>query len=332
VINPSNDNVTNLLRGHILMPQEIRYGLGRNPYYIPDSFRAEVILHLVLNEVVYRDILPIPNVPLILGIQGPSGVGKSWQAVAVCAEVDKPVYRISGASLSGEFERESAAVLLESYRFAAERNCVVLIEDIDTSAASNFGNMTTYTVNRQLLCGALMNLSDMPTHLEGVEGIVRRTPIIATGNDFTRIYQPLRRHGRMTLYEYSPTAPETARKAFELLKNHFPNMMEPDIEKLLNNGAPRKLPDKDAQSDSCGQNISFVVALCAYAYRAVVWKLLADSLVDRPHLPQLLDLIKSQRVEVSRSLAALNIDDLQALACQLHVKHKPMRYIDEETV
>ncbi len=333
MINPNNSDLANRLRGHVLDPKEIRYGLGRTPYYIPNTFRAEVTLHLILNEIVYRDILPVPSVPLILGIQGPPGVGKSWQAVAVCAELDKPIYRISGASLSGEFERESAAVLFESYRYAAERNCALLVEDIDTSDAASAGNMTSYTVNSQLLCGAMMNLSDVPTHVEGVDAPVRRTPIIATGNDFTRIYQPLRRHGRITLYEYIPTPAETTQKAFHLLKNHFPKLIELDVEKLLTTTHEQQ-PSASAKDllDSSDGSISFFVALCGYAYRTILWKLIADSVSCRHSLSQLLDVIQTSRAEVSRSIAALGMADLEAFAADLRKKHTAMRYLDEETI
>jgi SpoVK/Ycf46/Vps4 family AAA+-type ATPase len=333
LISLNNNDLANKLRGHMLDPKEIRYDLGRNSYYIPETFRAEITLHLLLNEIVYRDILPIPSVPLILGIQGPPGVGKSWQTIAVCAELDTAVYRLSGASLSGEFERESAAALLESYRYAAQRHCAILIEDIDTSAAATFGTTTTYTVNRQLLCGALMNLSDAPTHVEGVDEPVRRTPIITTGNDFRRIYQPLRRHGRMALYEYLPTAAETKQKALKLLKSHFPHMIEPDVEMLLNpTTAEMPQPSCDDLLESSDGSISFFVALCAYAYRYILWNLIADAVAHRRSLSQLLDAIQARRAEVGRSIAALGIADLQALAAHLRKKHRAMRYLDEELI
>ena len=43
-----------------------------------------------------------------------------------------------------------------------------------------------------------MHLADYPTRVEGKR--MRRVPIILTGNDFTRLYAPLRRSGRMRIF------------------------------------------------------------------------------------------------------------------------------------
>lgn len=65
------------------------------------------------------------------------------------------------------------------------------------------------TVNNQIVVGTLMNLSDNPTKVSiGQEwresDITHRVPIIVTGNDFSKIYAPLIRDGRMDkFYWYS---------------------------------------------------------------------------------------------------------------------------------
>lgn len=58
------------------------------------------------------------------------------------------------------------------------------------------------TVNNQIVVGTLMNLSDNPTRVSiGQEwresDVTSRIPIIVTGNDFSTIYAPLIRDGRM---------------------------------------------------------------------------------------------------------------------------------------
>lgn len=58
------------------------------------------------------------------------------------------------------------------------------------------------TVNNQIVVGTLMNLSDNPTRVsigqDWREGdVINRIPIIVTGNDFSTIYAPLIRDGRM---------------------------------------------------------------------------------------------------------------------------------------
>lgn len=58
------------------------------------------------------------------------------------------------------------------------------------------------TVNNQIVVGTLMNLSDNPTRVSigqdwRESDITHRVPIIVTGNDFSKIYAPLIRDGRM---------------------------------------------------------------------------------------------------------------------------------------
>lgn len=61
---------------------------------------------------------------------------------------------------------------------------------------------TQMTVNNQIVVGTLMNLSDNPTRVSVGQDwresdVTNRIPIIFTGNDFSTIYAPLIRDGRM---------------------------------------------------------------------------------------------------------------------------------------
>lgn len=68
---------------------------------------------------------------------------------------------------------------------------------------------TQMTVNNQIVVGTLMNLSDNPTRVSigqdwRESDITNRIPIIVTGNDFSTLYAPLVRDGRMDkFYWYS---------------------------------------------------------------------------------------------------------------------------------
>lgn len=58
------------------------------------------------------------------------------------------------------------------------------------------------TVNNQIVVGTLMNLADNPTRVSVGQDwresdFTNRIPIIFTGNDFSTIYAPLIRDGRM---------------------------------------------------------------------------------------------------------------------------------------
>jgi len=169
--------------------------------YVPQAFADRILLHVCRNQV------PALEPPLILAVQGPMGCGKSWQTRRVCARKRIPVVSISGSELSGQHEKASVEVLHDAYTRAAtadpERPSVLLIDDFHLSSASTFANRE-YTVNSQLLVGALMNLADDPTQCGQLK--LRRTAIIVTGNDFTALYGPLTRYGRMDFFDWQPTA------------------------------------------------------------------------------------------------------------------------------
>ncbi len=65
-----------------------------------------------------------------------------------------------------------------------------------------FAEHTQMTVNNQMVVGTLMNLCDNPTRVSVGQAwreadIVKRVPIIVTGNDLSTIWAPLLRDGRM---------------------------------------------------------------------------------------------------------------------------------------
>lgn len=67
--------------------------------------------------------------------------------------------------------------------------------------SAHIGN-TQMTVNNQIVVGTLMNLSDNPTRVSigqrwRESDVTHRVPIIVTGNDFSTLYAPLIRDGRM---------------------------------------------------------------------------------------------------------------------------------------
>lgn len=83
----------------------------------------------------------------------------------------------------------------------------LMINDID-AGLGRFGN-TQMTVNNQIVVGTLMNLSDNPTRVSigqdwRESDITNRVPIIVTGNDFSTIYAPLIRDGRMEKFYWQP--------------------------------------------------------------------------------------------------------------------------------
>lgn len=176
--------------------------------YIPDRFRRAVTLHVVKNLMQQQTVRP----PLVLGIHGPSGVGKTFQCECVLEELGAVAFLLSGGQMESREAGEPAQLIRSTYINASRaieqkraRAAAVVINDIDTGVGS-WGDLYQYTVNRQNVFGELMHLVDYPTSVEGVT--TKRIPIIVTGNDFTKLYEPLVRAGRMTAFAYEPTAEE----------------------------------------------------------------------------------------------------------------------------
>ncbi|KAK3011874.1 hypothetical protein RJ639_010535 [Escallonia herrerae] len=113
---------------------------------------------------------------------------------------------MSAGELESERAGEPGRLIRERYRTASQvvqnqgKMSCLMINDID-AGLGRFGN-TQMTVNNQIVVGTLMNLSDNPTRVSigqdwRESDITNRVPIIATGNDLSKIYAPLIRDGRM---------------------------------------------------------------------------------------------------------------------------------------
>jgi hypothetical protein len=198
---------------------------------VPGRFRRTVLLHL------FRNLHPQPreSTPLILGVHGPSGEGKTVQCLSVFQEIGATVVPVSGGELESPNAGEPAEVIRDSYGRASQargphaqqlKPSVVFLNDFD-AAVGDWGELVQYTVNRQTVFGELMHLADFPTQLRGRDVI--RVPIVITGNDFTRLYSPLVRLGRMALFSWVPTHEERA----DVLHGMYPELTISERDELL---------------------------------------------------------------------------------------------------
>ncbi|MGF1512166.1 MAG: ribulose bisphosphate carboxylase small subunit [Elainellaceae cyanobacterium] len=182
-------------------------------YYLSPRFRDKLAIHVTKN---YLD-LPGVRVPLILGVHGRKGEGKTFQCELTFERMGIEVVHISGGELESPDAGDPARLLRLRYREAAElvrvrgRMAVVMINDLD-AGAGRFDAGTQYTVNTQLVNATLMNIADNPTNVQLPgsydENPIRRVPIIATGNDFSTLYAPLVRDGRMEKFYWQPDGGE----------------------------------------------------------------------------------------------------------------------------
>lgn len=177
--------------------------------FVPDRFVRAVHLHVFKNH----NPSVVGQAALILGISGPAGEGKTFNTQKALDAAGVRPFLLSGGQLENADAGRPAELLRETYEAAGDAystdpdlgGVAVVINDIDTALGS-WGDLVQYTVNRQTVFGELMHLCDYPTSVDNK--LVRRVPIIITGNDFTGLYGPLVRPGRMVAMSWEPTADE----------------------------------------------------------------------------------------------------------------------------
>ncbi|KAL8464434.1 hypothetical protein ACS0TY_034093 [Phlomoides rotata] len=180
-------------------------------YYIAPVFLDKVVCHMVKNYIAH---LLNTKVPLILGVWGGKGQGKTFQTELIFRSMGVEPIIMSAGELESDRAGEPGRLIRERYRTASQvvqnqgKMSCLMINDIDAGLGI-FGN-TQMTVNNQIVVGTLMNLSDNPTRVSTGQAwresdTTHRIPIIVTGNDLARIYAPLIRDGRMDKFYWQPT-------------------------------------------------------------------------------------------------------------------------------
>jgi ribulose bisphosphate carboxylase small subunit len=210
-------------------------------YYISPRFLDKLSVHITKNYLT----LPNVKVPLILGVHGRKGEGKSFQCDLVFERMGIEVVYMSAGELESPDAGDPARLIRLRYREAGElvkvrgKMAVLLINDFD-AGAGRVDQFTQYTVNTQLVHGTLMNIADNPTNVQLPGSYdaepTQRIPIILTGNDFSTLYAPLTRDGRMEKFFWEPDRDDrigivsgifevdrVARGDVEKLVDEFPN-------------------------------------------------------------------------------------------------------------
>ena len=151
--------------------------------------------------------------PVILGVWGGKGQGKTFQSDLIFKKLGISPIVMSAGELESGNAGEPAKLVRQRYREASDivkkgRMSTLFINDLD-AGAGRMGGTTQYTVNNQMVNATLMNIADNPTNVQlpGQYEVIEipRVPIIATGNDFSTLYAPLVRDGRMDKFYWSPT-------------------------------------------------------------------------------------------------------------------------------
>ncbi|KAL3719207.1 hypothetical protein ACJRO7_004204 [Eucalyptus globulus] len=223
-------------------------------FYIAPAFMDKLVVHITKNFMT----LPNIKVPLILGIWGGKGQGKSFQCELVFAKMGINPIMMSAGELESGNAGEPAKLIRQRYREAADiikkgKMCCLFINDLD-AGAGRMGGTTQYTVNNQMVNATLMNIADNPTNVQ-LPGMYNkeenpRVPIIVTGNDFSTLYAPLIRDGRMEKFYWAPTREDRIGVCMGIFRTD--NIAGEDVVKIVDS-----FP---------GQSIDFFGALRARVY------------------------------------------------------------------
>ncbi|GLC43680.1 hypothetical protein PLESTM_001503900 [Pleodorina starrii] len=210
-------------------------------YYVAPAFLEKVALHMAKNYLY--DLGAIGSnvrVPLILGIWGEKGMGKTFQTELALKKLGAETVVMSSGELEHEWAGTPGKLIRERYRKASEMSKVrgkmtaLLIHDID-AGLGHFDHVQV-TVNNQIVIGTLMNICDNPNVVSvgqdwRSEDRIRRTPIIVTGNDFSKMFAPLIRDGRMDKYYWSPSREDLINIVWQMYKDD--GLSQRDISALL---------------------------------------------------------------------------------------------------
>jgi len=233
-------------------------------FYISPAFLDKMSIHIAKN---FMD-LPKIKVPLILGIWGGKGQGKTFQCMLAFKKLGITPIVMSAGELESGNAGEPAKLIRQRYREASDiikkgKMCALFINDLD-AGAGRFGMTTQYTVNNQMVNATLMNIADNPTNVQ-LPGVYKtetipRVPIICTGNDFSTLYAPLIRDGRMEKYYWNPTREDRIGVCMGIFQDD--GVTRAEVEALVDN-----FP---------GQSIDFFGALRARVYDDSVRKFVEE--------------------------------------------------------
>jgi len=282
-------------------------------YYISESFLDKMTVHIAKN------FMGIPNikVPLILGVWGGKGQGKTFQSDLIFKKLGVAPIVMSAGELESGNAGEPAKLIRQRYREASDiikkgKMSTLFINDLD-AGAGRMGGATQYTVNNQMVNATLMNLADNPTNVQlpgqyQVEEIPR-VPIIATGNDFSTLYAPLIRDGRMDKFYWAPTFEDRVGVACGIFKTD--GVEQNDVEVLVRTFD--------------GQSIDFFGALRARVYDDAVRAWIKE--VGNDAMGPLLINPRRDKGKVSMEQPPMNLETLLSYGKALEMEQENVKRV-----
>ena len=164
--------------------------------HVPAALRREILIHAA--RVTCPAFATERHAPA-LGLQGPSGAGKTFSALATLSQAFLDTVLVNSASaFSGSEEGAPIRGLEELAAFVRDRTertggvLAVVLDDLDVVISKPPGVETT--INQQLFCGAWQHLLDTGGFKAAYGTSV---PIYVTGNAFDEVRGPAMRAGRV---------------------------------------------------------------------------------------------------------------------------------------
>jgi len=218
----------------------------KGDYWIPKKFQDKLTVHIVKNYL--EDLTDyMPRVPLILGIFGGKGQGKSFLTELVLKRLKAEAVIMSAGELEDEVAGRPAKLIRDRYRKAADLSKVrgkitaLVINDLD-AGVGRFRE-TQNTVNSQMVVGTLMNICDNPKQISVGQrwrknDVINRVPIIITANDLNTIYAPLLRDGRMEKFKWEPSRKDIFEMVYTMFREDVvtPEEVQTVIDTFPNQG------------------------------------------------------------------------------------------------
>lgn len=209
---------------------------------LSNEIEYEIKAHLMGNY------LNIEGYPVILAIVGPPGMGKSYQTKEILDKLKVKRFYISAADFENQWAGLPAQMFRERYIEASRyidknKPSVLVIDDIDTTLGEWKDSFST--VNHQALIAFIMHIADNPTRIEYTDGVtikeldVNRVPIIVTGNYVEKMYEPLVRAGRTSIFRWNPSLEQKK----EIVKGIFPSSADALIEEIIDKYPEKSIAD-----------------------------------------------------------------------------------------
>ena len=210
----------------------------------PERFAQAVAVHVARNFFASSST-STNRVPLVLGIWGHKGVGKSLNVELTLARMGVEPVIMSAGEMEDGVAGVPAERIRNRYRTAARSimhrgiaSCLV-INDIDAGLGRL--KFTDGTVNNQNATATLMALCDDPGCVSlgqswdevKAGGRLPRVPIIVTANDLSTLYAPLVRDGRMEKFLWEPTNDELVEMLYPALGGTKSHITRDDIARLV---------------------------------------------------------------------------------------------------